>query len=44
MATSGTFYRKDHWGAALVPCAPYVVQVMLLNFKFSVLRNPVKTY
>ena len=23
---------------------PFVVEVMLLNFKFTVLRNPVKTY
>ena len=22
MVTSGTFYRKDYWGGALVPCAP----------------------
>ena len=38
MTTSETFYHKNYWGRALVPCA------MLLNFKFTFLRNPVETY
>ena len=41
MVTSGTFYLKDYWGGALVPCA-LLPSGYASKFQFIFLRNPVK--
>ena len=43
MVTSGTFYLKDYWGGALVPCA-LLPSGYASKFQFYLSKKPRKTY